>query len=77
MTLELVATWNVGSTSISSWLTSSHDVLLMLSSGIGKFLVVSRVQPIALATHALKDLPLKTLVLADDSSLVLVALLML
>ena len=55
---------------MDSQLTSSHDVLLMQSSRVGIALATSRVHPAALATHALKDFPLATLVLADDSLLV-------
>ena len=67
---KLMGVWNVTSISMSSRLTQSHDVLLMLASWIGRALASSRVQPAALATHALKDIPLTILGPAKVFSLV-------
>ena len=67
-----VATRDISPISMNPQLLLSHDVLLMQSSWVGIALAASRVHPTALATHALKDFPLEALVLAVDSSLVLV-----
>ena len=70
---KLVVTCNVTSISRDFYLTLSHDVLLMLASWMGRAFAFSRVQPVALATHALKDIPLTTLALASVFSLVILA----
>ena len=43
----------------------NHCALLMLASWLLVELVFSRVQPAALATHALKDIPLAPLIFAS------------
>ena len=68
---KFVVTWNVTSISINFQLILSHDVLLMLASWTGRALAFSKVQPAALATQALKDIPLETLALANALSSVL------
>ena len=56
--------WNVTFMSKASHIILNHCVLLMLASWQGAELAFSRVQPAALATHALKDITLELMVLA-------------
>ena len=63
--IELWITWNVTFMSKDIHIVLSHCALLMLASWLLVELAFSRVQPAALATHALKDIPLAPLVFAS------------